>query len=55
MPNLPTPVLDDEEAVQHLEGQRGHGEEIERSDHLPVISEEGQPTLAWITAALDTL
>jgi hypothetical protein len=25
------------------------------SVHLPVIREEGQPTLAWITAALDTL
>jgi hypothetical protein len=55
MQNLPPSVLDDEEAVQHVEGQRGHGEKVERGDHLLVIGEEGQPTLAWITAALDTL
>ena len=53
--NLPPSVLDDEEAVQHLEGQRRHGEEVEGSDHLAVILEKGQPTLAWITAAPDTL
>ena len=50
-----TSVLDDEEAVEEPESQRRHGEEVERSDHLPVIGEEGQPTLAWITAVLDTL
>jgi hypothetical protein len=28
--NLPTSVLDDEEAIQHLEGQRRHGEKVEQ-------------------------
>jgi hypothetical protein len=51
MQNLSASVLDDEEAVQHLKRQCRHGEKVERSDHLPVIAEEGQPTLAWITAA----
>ena len=55
MQNLPASVLDDEEAVQHLKGQRRYGEEVKRSDHLPMIRQEGQPTLAWITVALDTL
>jgi hypothetical protein len=53
--NLPTSVFNDEEAVQHLEGHRGYGEEVERSDHLPVIPEEGQPSLARITAAPNPL
>jgi hypothetical protein len=29
--NLPTSVLDDEEAVHYLEGQRGHGERVARA------------------------
>jgi hypothetical protein len=55
MQNLPPSVLDDEEAVQHLECQSRYGEKVERSDHLLVIGEEGQETFAWIAAALDTL
>src|SRR5690349_6817516 len=38
-------MLDDEEAVQHTEAQRGHGEEVEGSDHLTVVLEECQPAL----------
>ena len=53
--NFPASVFNDEEAVQHLEGHRGYGEEVERSDHLPVIPEEGQPSFAGITAAPNTL
>ena len=53
--NLPASVLDDKEAIQYLEGHRGDGEEVERSDHLPVIPEEGQPSFAGITAAPNTL
>jgi hypothetical protein len=34
-----------------LEGHRGYGEEVERSDHLAVIPEEGQPSFAEVTAA----
>ena len=33
----------------------GHGEEVEGSDPVPVIGEEGQPPFVWITAAPDTL
>jgi hypothetical protein len=53
--NLPASVLDDEQAIQHLEGHRGDGEEVERSDHLTVIPEEGQPSFAGITAAPNPL
>jgi len=38
-----------------LEGHRGYGEEVERSDHFPVIPEEGQPSFAGVTAATNTL
>ena len=55
MQDLPASVLDDEEAIQHLEGHHGDGEEVERSDHLPVIPEEGQPSFAGVTAAPNTL
>src|SRR5262249_43357641 len=37
------PVLNDKEAVQQLERQRRHGEEIERDDRLAVILQEGPP------------
>ena len=42
MQDLPSPMLDDEEAVQQLERHRGHGEEVEGNDHLAMILEEGQ-------------
>ncbi len=51
--DLPTSVFDDEEAVEELEGNRRHGEEVECNDHFAVILQEGQPVLAWITAALN--
>jgi hypothetical protein len=31
--NLPTSVVDDEEAVQRFKGHRRHGEEVESDDH----------------------
>ena len=46
-----SPMLDDEEAVQQLERHRGHGEEVEGHDHLAVVLEKGQPSLAGITLA----
>ena len=55
MQNPPPPMLDDEEAVEQLEGHRWHGEEIEGDDHLAVILEESQPAPAGITPALHTL
>src|SRR5215469_5989417 len=38
-------MLDDEEAVQHTETQRGHGEKVEAGDHLAVVLEECPPAL----------
>src|SRR5215471_6405222 len=45
MENAAPMMLDDEEAVQHTETQRGNGEEVEVGDHLAVIVEECQPAL----------
>src|SRR5215469_1770423 len=39
MENAAPMMLDDEEAVQHSETQRGHGEEIEGGDHFAVVLE----------------
>ena len=44
-------MLDDEEAVQELEGQRGHGKEVEGDDHLAMVCEEGEPVFGWIAAS----
>ena len=50
MQNLPTPMLDDEEAVKHLERDCRDREEVECDDCLAMILEKGQPALAGITA-----
>jgi hypothetical protein len=47
-------MLDDEKAVQQLERNRRHSEEIEGHDHLAVILKKGKPALARIAAASDT-
>ena len=39
MENAAPMMLDDEEAVQHTETQRGHGEIVEGGDHLTVVPE----------------
>jgi len=44
-------MLDYEEAIQELEGQRGHGKEVEGGDHLTMVSEKGQPAFSRIAAA----
>jgi hypothetical protein len=44
-----TLMFDDEEAIEHLERQRRHREEVERRHHLAVIVKEGQPTLGPLT------
>ena len=44
-------MLDDEEGVPQLEGQRGHGEEVEGHDPFPMVSQESQPALGRIAAA----
>ena len=45
MENAAPMMLDDEEAVQHTETQRGHSEEVEGGDHFAVVLEECQPAL----------
>jgi hypothetical protein len=37
-------VTDDEEAVEHTERERRHGEEVHRRDGFPVIPQEREPT-----------
>src|SRR6266850_1631197 len=44
-------MLDYEEAIQELEGQRGHGKEIKGDDHFVMIGEEREPAFGWIAAA----
>jgi hypothetical protein len=49
MQNPASAMLDYEEAIQELECQGGHREQVEGDDHLAVILEEGQPALTGIT------
>jgi hypothetical protein len=49
MQNPAAAMLDNEEAIQELECQGGHREQVEGHDHLAVILEEGQPALIGIT------
>jgi len=39
-------MLDYEEAIQEVEGQRGHGKEVEGGDHLTMVSEKASQRLA---------
>jgi len=48
-------MLDDEEAVQELEGQRGHGKEVEGDDHFTMVSEEGEPAFGGVAASPQAL
>jgi hypothetical protein len=41
-------MADDEEAVEHGEGDRGHREEIHRSDGFPMVTQKSEPTLGWV-------
>src|ERR1700686_3356148 len=42
--DAPTIVADDEEAVEHTERNRWHGEEVHRRNRFPMVSKEGEPT-----------
>src|SRR5438105_1733144 len=44
--NAPPVMRDDEETVEHAEGQRRHGKEIHRGDRLSVVAQKGLPTVA---------
>ena len=41
--NASTVVTDDEEAVEHTEGNRWNGEEVHRRDGFPMIAQKGEP------------
>jgi hypothetical protein len=43
--DLAPSVFDDQEAVQELERQCGHGEEVERHEHLSMIGEKCEPVM----------
>ena len=51
--NLPTLMIDHEETIQQLEGDRRYGEEIERHDHFAMVIQERQPTSSRITSPVD--
>ena len=41
-------VTDDEEAVEHAKGDRGHGEEVHGRNRFPVIRKKCAPALGWL-------
>src|SRR5579863_181115 len=43
--NAPPVMRDDEKAVEHSEGQRGHSKEIHRGDGFPMIAQKRCPSL----------
>ena len=47
-------MLDEKEAVQQLERQRRHGEEIESHDHLSVILQKRRPPFTRVASALNS-
>src|SRR4051794_16080467 len=50
MQDSAAPVFNHKEAIEQLEGQCGHGEEVNGDDCLAMIGEEGKPAFAGITA-----
>ena len=45
--NLPTLMINHEEAIQQLESDRRYGEEIERHNHFAMVVQQRQPTSFW--------
>src|SRR6516225_8736993 len=41
-------MADDEEAVEHGEGDRGNREEIHRGNGFPMVTQKSEPTLGWV-------
>src|SRR5437868_11185526 len=52
MQNSASSMLDNQKAIEHLEGNHWHGEEVKCHNHLAVILEKGKPALARVTAPL---
>jgi hypothetical protein len=48
MQDAPSIMTDDEEAIQHAERDRGHGEKVHGCNGFPVIAQEGQPAFGWL-------
>src|SRR5713226_4123900 len=46
--DAPTIVADDEEAVEHTERNRWHGEGVHCRNRLPMVSKEGEPTFGRV-------
>lgn len=55
--DLAAAVLDDEETVEHPEGQGGPGEEVEGGDDFAMVVQEGEPALGlgMVPAVLQSL
>jgi hypothetical protein len=47
MQDAPTVVADDEETVEHAEGDRWDGEEIHCGDRFPMVTQKCEPTPGW--------
>src|SRR5216684_4000806 len=48
MQDAPTIVADDEEAAEHTERKRWHGEEVHRCNRFPMVSKESEPTFGRV-------
>jgi hypothetical protein len=46
--DTPAIMANDEEAVEHGEGDRGNREEIHRGNGFPMVTEKSEPTLGWV-------
>jgi len=55
MQDTPAIVEDDKEAVEHAEGDRGHGEEVHGRNGFPVIRKKHAPALGWLGVSRNPL
>src|SRR6202040_105513 len=46
--DTPPIVADDEEAIEHTEGDGRNGKEVHRPDGFPAISKKGKPAFCWL-------
>ena len=53
--NASAVVTDEEEAVEHAEGECRDREEIHRRDGFLVVPKKGEPTLGWVRVPLGPL
>jgi hypothetical protein len=48
MQDTPAIVTDDKEAVENIEADRGHGEEVRGRNRFPVIRKKRATALCWL-------